>query len=226
MGTEKTKEKIRIAIDGPSGAGKSTIAKAVASALGIDYIDTGAMYRAVGYKMLTLGIRPEQEQQVQEMLAHTDIDFSAGNIVLDGVVINDKIRTPEVSQMASGASALPMVRGKLVELQKKMASDKSVIMDGRDIGTNVIRDAECKFFLTASAEERAKRRYQELCEKGEDVSFDQVLRDIKQRDKNDSTRELNPLRQAEDAILLDTTEMGIDDVVSEILREVAEKWQS
>ena len=128
--------------------------------------------------------------------------------------------------MASGASALPMVRGKLVELQKKMASDKSVIMDGRDIGTNVIRDAECKFFLTASAEERAKRRYQELCEKGEDVSFDQVLRDIKQRDKNDSTRELNPLRQAEDAILLDTTEMGIDDVVSEILREVAEKWQS
>lgn len=213
---------IRIAIDGPSGAGKSTIAKAVAKALGIDYIDTGAMYRAVGYKMIGEGISVSDEDRAKlnDMLARTDIDFSGGNIILDGNIINDRIRTPEVSKMASDCSALPEVREKLVELQRNMAKSKSVIMDGRDIGTNVITDAEYKFFMTASAAERARRRHKELAEKGDSISYKQVLADIQKRDENDSTRKLNPLRQADDAILLDTTGMGIEDVINHILAEV------
>ncbi len=218
------RKRIRIAIDGPSGAGKSTIAKAVAEKLAIDYIDTGAMYRAIGYKMLTEGIDVSEEKKIKEMLTRTTIDFSGGNIILDGTVINDRIRTPEVSKMASSSSALPEVRSKLVALQRKIASGKSVIMDGRDIGTNVITDAECKFFMTASKEERAERRYKELAEKGVQTSYAQVLEDIKKRDENDSTRRLNPLAMADDAVLLDTTGMKVDDVVNAILEEVRRKW--
>ena len=197
-----TKEKkIRIAIDGPSGAGKSTIAKAVAAKLDIDYIDTGAMYRAVGYKMISEGISvaDSDRERLKNMLERTEIDFCGGNIILDGEIINDRIRTT---------------------LQKQIAASKSVIMDGRDIGTNVIKDAEFKFFMTASAEERAGRRHKELIEKGQDISYAQVLADIKTRDKNDSTRALNPLRQADDAELLDTTGMSIEDVIRFILSEV------
>ena len=218
-----TKEKkIRIAIDGPSGAGKSTIAKAVAARLDIDYIDTGAMYRAVGYKMISEGISvaDSDRERLKNMLERTEIDFCGGNIILDGEIINDRIRTPEVSKMASDCSALPEVRSKLTTLQKQIAASKSVIMDGRDIGTNVIKDAEFKFFMTASAEERAGRRHKELIEKGQDISYAQVLVDIKTRDKNDSTRALNPLRQADDAELLDTTGMSIEDVIRFILSEV------
>lgn len=213
-------DKIRIAIDGPSGAGKSTIAKAVAKALGIDYIDTGAMYRAVGYKMMQNGITINNTEALAEMLANTDIDFCDGNIILDGNIINDKIRTEEIGKMASAASALPDVRTKLVDLQRKMGENKSIIMDGRDICTNVLPNAEYKFFMTASAEERADRRYKELIEKGMEVSYENVLEDIKKRDHNDSTRALNPLKKAEDALLLDTDGMGIDDVVNHILEEV------
>ncbi len=218
-----TKEKkIRIAIDGPSGAGKSTIAKAVAARLDIDYIDTGAMYRAVGYKMISEGISvaDSDRERLKNMLERTEIDFCGGNIILDGEIINDRIRIPEVSKMASDCSALPEVRNKLTTLQKQIAASKSVIMDGRDIGTNVIKDAEFKFFMTASAEERAGRRHKELIEKGQDISYAQVLVDIKTRDKNDSTRALNPLRQADDAELLDTTGMSIEDVIRFILSEV------
>lgn len=211
---------IRVAIDGPSGAGKSTIAKAVAKKMGIDYIDTGAMYRAVGYKTKISGVNYEDSVEMQAMLEHTDIDFSDGNIILDGKIVNDEIRTNEMSMMASKVSALPAVREKLVELQRKMGQTKSIIMDGRDIGTNVLTDAEFKFFMTASAEERADRRYKELIEKGQQVQYDQILEDIKQRDHNDMTRTLNPLRKAADAIELDTTGMSIDDVTESILREV------
>lgn len=211
---------IRVAIDGPSGAGKSTIAKAVAKKMGIDYIDTGAMYRAVGYKTKISGVNYEDSVEMQAMLEHTDIDFSDGNIILDGKIVNDEIRTNEMSMMASKVSTLPAVREKLVELQRKMGQTKSIIMDGRDIGTNVLTDAEFKFFMTASAEERADRRYKELIEKGQHVQYDQILEDIKQRDHNDMTRTLNPLRKAEDAIELDTTGMSIDDVTESILREV------
>ncbi|MDO4553022.1 MAG: (d)CMP kinase [Bacillota bacterium] len=214
------KEKLRIAIDGPSGAGKSTIARQVAGALGIDYIDTGAMYRAVGYKALREQIPLEDREALGAMLSATEIDFSGGNTLLDGEVINDKIRTPEVSKMASDISALPEVREKLVALQRQMGSSKSVVMDGRDIGTNVLRDAEYKFFLTASAEERARRRWLELLEKGETVSLEEVQADIAARDHNDSSRPLNPLRRAPDALEIDSSHMSIEQVTAFILRRV------
>ncbi|MCI8608229.1 MAG: (d)CMP kinase [Firmicutes bacterium] len=210
----------RIAIDGPSGAGKSTVAKAVAVKLGIDYIDTGAMYRAVGLKMLNHGMEMEESDGLKSLLEQTDIDFSAGNIILDGAIVNDLIRTPEVSMAASACSALGMVRAKLVELQRKMGKTKSVVMDGRDIGTNVLTDAEYKYYLTATAEERARRRTAELIEKGQNADFDQVLADIEMRDYNDSHRTLNPLCKAEDAEEIDSTHMTIDEVVSHICSKI------
>jgi len=213
-------EIIRIAIDGPSGAGKSTIARAVAQRLGIDYIDTGAMYRAVGYKMSCQGIRPDQETELKRMLDTTTIDYSAGTILLDGEDVSEKIRTPEMSKAASECSAIGMVREKLVEEQRAIGHRKSVVMDGRDIGTNVFTDAQFKFFLTASAEERARRRCQELREKGQDVSFEETLKDIQQRDYNDSHRALNPLRKAEDAVEVDTTDMSIQEVIDTIYNAI------
>ena len=211
------KDIFRIAIDGPSGAGKSTIAKAVAKALDIDYIDTGAMYRAIGYKIDKEGVPFEEGDALAALLDSTDIDFVSGDIILDGMIVNDLIRTPEVSMLASKCAALPSVRAKLVEIQRGMGQRKSVIMDGRDIGTNVLKDAEYKIFLTASAEERAQRRFKELQEKGETQTYEEVLEDVKKRDYNDMTRELNPLRKADDAIELDTTGMGIDEVVAAVL---------
>lgn len=218
------RNKIRIAIDGPSGAGKSTIAKRVAKQLGIDYIDTGAMYRAIGYKILQNKICLDDGEAMKRLLAQTEIDFTAGNIILDGEIVNDKIRTPEVSRMASDCSALPEVREKLVALQREMGKVKSVVMDGRDIGTNVLKDAEYKFFMTASSAERAQRRWLELKEKGETADLAQVEANIIRRDYNDSTRKLNPLKKAEDAIELDTTGMSIEEVTEKILEVI--KWQS
>ena len=214
------KNRIRIAIDGPSGAGKSTIANAIAKQLGIDYIDTGAMYRAVGYKVKNCGIDPEDTEAMRAMLQETEIDFSEGNIILDGQLINDKIRTEEIAKMASRCSSRPEVREKLVQLQRSMGQRKSIVMDGRDIGNNVLPDAEYKFFMTASAEERAQRRYDELIEKGETAEYEQVLEDIKKRDHSDMTRELNPLRKAEDAIEVDTTGMSIEEVIAYIRKEI------
>ena len=207
-------EILRIAVDGPSGAGKSTIAKAIAKKLNIDYIDTGAMYRAVGYKMLKKGVALTDLEGLEKMLETTEIDFSEGNIYLDGEIVNDYIRTPEISKQASDCSAIGMVRKKLVDLQQKMGEAKSVIMDGRDIGTVVFPDAEFKFFITASAEERARRRYEELIAKGQDVTLEQVLTDLNTRDHNDSTREITPLRKADDAVEVDTTAMNIEEVVN------------
>ena len=208
------KKDLRIAIDGPSGAGKSTIAKMVAKRLGIDYIDTGAMYRAFGLKLVKNGIEIEESDELKAVLAETDIDFSDGNIYLDGEIVNDQIRTPEASMVASKSSAFASVRKKMVELQQKMAQSKSVIMDGRDIGTVVMKDAEYKFYLTASAEERARRRTAELIEKGQDVDFETVLKDIEQRDYNDMNRAGTPLRKADDAVEIDSTSMTIDEVVN------------
>jgi cytidylate kinase len=218
------KNKIRIAIDGPSGAGKSTIAKRVAERLGIDYIDTGAMYRAVGYKLLQRNVGLEDREALKQLLSETEIYFTDGNVVLDGEIVNDKIRTPEVSKMASDCSAFIEVREKLTVLQQQMGRTKSVVMDGRDIGTIVLPDAEYKFFMTASTAERAQRRWLELTEKGETVDLAQVEADIIQRDHNDSTRELRPLRKAGDAMELDTTGLTIEEVTEKILEVV--KWQS
>jgi len=209
--------KIRIAIDGPGGAGKSTIAKILAKELNIDYVDTGAMYRAVAYKMQENGIALSDVAGIEKMLEGTEIDFSDGNIILDGKIINDYIRTPEISKLASDCSALGIVRDKLVALQREMGTKKSIVMDGRDITTNVLKDAEYKFYMTATKEERAKRRYEELLAKGQETSYEVVLKDIEQRDHNDMTRKLNPLTKADDAIELDTTNMSIPEVCAFII---------
>ena len=210
----------KIAIDGPGGAGKSTIAKLIAKKLGIDYIDTGAMYRALGLKMLNLGIKFEDSEELRELLKNTDIDFRNGDIFLDGENVSHLIRTPEVSMAASNVSAFAFVRKHMVAAQQKMGESKSVIMDGRDICMDVFPDAQYKYFVTADAEERAMRRYKELLEKGQEAVYEQVLADIKQRDHNDSTREASPLKQAPDAELVDTTHMTIDEVVDYICSKV------
>lgn len=210
----------KIAIDGPGGAGKSTIAKLIAKKLGIDYIDTGAMYRALGLKMLNLGIAFEDSEELRELLKNTDIDFRNGDIFLDGENVSHLIRTPEVSMAASNVSAFAFVRKHMVAAQQKMGESKSVIMDGRDICMDVFPDAQYKYFVTADAEERAMRRYKELLEKGQEAVYEQVLADIKQRDYNDSTREASPLKQASDAELVDTTHMTIDEVVDYICSKV------
>ena len=214
---------LRIAVDGPSGAGKSTIAKIIAEKLNIDYIDTGAMYRAIGLKMMNGGISREADdvEERQKVLDDTTIDFENGVILLDGEDVSGVIRTPEVSMAASDYSRLPEVREKLVAIQREIGHRKSVVMDGRDIGTNVFPDAQYKFFLTATAEERAKRRVAELIEKGQDVDYEATLEDIKQRDYNDSHRKLNPLRKADDAIEIDTTDMSIEEVTQAILDEIS-----
>ncbi|NLP31209.1 MAG: (d)CMP kinase [Clostridiales bacterium] len=210
----------RIAIDGPSGAGKSTIAKRLALELAIDYIDTGAMYRAVAYKMMSEGISVDEVDKIKSMLESTHIDFAKGETILDGEIISDKIRTPEISELASDVSALPVVREKLVKLQREMGKRKSVVMDGRDIGTNVFPDAEFKFFLTASVKERARRRWNQLKEMGKEIDITQVEADIIKRDHNDSTRKINPLQKAKDAVELDSTTLSIKEVTDFILNIV------
>lgn len=210
----------KIAIDGPGGAGKSTIAKLIAKKLGIDYIDTGAMYRALGLKMMNLGMAFEDGEPLRKLLAETEIDFKDGDIILDGQVVSHLIRTPEVSMAASHVSAFPVVRKHMVAAQQKMGESKSVIMDGRDICTDVFPDAQYKYFVTADAKERAMRRYKELLEKGQEAVFEQVLADIEERDYKDSTRAASPLKKADDAELVDTTNMTIDEVVEYICSKV------
>ena len=214
------KEVFQIAIDGPSGAGKSTVAKAVARRLGIEYIDTGAMYRALGLKLLERGVAMDDEEAVRRVLEETEIDFRAGSIFLDGQAVEHLIRTPEVSMAASACSALPFVREKLVALQQQLGARKSVVMDGRDICAVVFPGARFKYFITASDEERARRRYHELLEKGEQTTFDEVLAAIRARDHNDMTRAASPLVRAADAEEIDTTGMSIDQVTDYICDQV------
>lgn len=216
-------EIIKIAIDGPAGAGKSTIAKQVAQKLGVEYIDTGAMYRAVALKTIQTDIDYNNEEKLEQMLENTNIDFENNNIILDGRIVNNEIRTPEINQLVSKVSEIKRVREKLVEAQRMIAMNKSVVMDGRDIGTNVFPDAQYKFFVNASTEERALRRWKELKAKGFDVNLEKVKKEIIERDQNDMNRIYNPLKKAEDAIEIDTSDMDIDHVLGEIFSYL-HKW--
>lgn len=211
---------VSIAIDGPAGAGKSTIAKRIAKVKNILYIDTGAMYRAITLKLLENKIDPDDKEKVELVLEDTKIQFLNGNIYLDEVNVNEEIRSPKINENVSKVAALPSVRNTLVKLQRKIAENNDVIMDGRDIGTRVLPYAKFKFFLTASIEERAKRRYIELREKGYDKSYEDVVSEIVKRDKMDTERELDPLKMADDAILVDTTGKNIDEVIKMIIRHI------
>ncbi|HPU41978.1 MAG TPA: (d)CMP kinase [Acetivibrio clariflavus] len=215
-------KRISIAIDGPAGAGKSTIAKMISKKLKIVYLDTGAMYRAVALKAIRQNIDTRDEEKLSKLVKDINIEVRHINeeqrIYLDGEDVTNLIRTPEISIGASNVAVIPEVRLKMVELQREIASKCSVVMDGRDIGTYVLPNATLKIFLTASIEERAKRRYNEQLLKGiTDVSLEDVKNDILYRDKNDSSRAFAPLAKAEDAVELDTTNMSIEEVVNKIL---------
>lgn len=210
-------KKFALAIDGPSGAGKSSIAKALAKSLGIIYVDTGAIYRTVGLYVFRQGIDSKDREKIIPLLNHINIRLAyadnAQHIYLNEEDVSDKIRTETISKYASDVSAIPEVRAFLLSLQRDMAKENSVVMDGRDIGTVVLPNAEIKVFLTASAEVRAERRYKELIAKGENVTFDSVLAAINQRDKNDSSRATAPLKAADDAIILDNSYLTAEDTL-------------
>ena len=219
---------LTIAIDGPVGAGKSSIAKQVAQRLNILHLDTGAMYRAVGYAALTKNIATSDEKALAELCAKVNISvkYSDGrqHTLVDGVDVSPLIRTPEVGMAASAVSRFMAVRSHMVSLQRSLARETSMVVDGRDIGTNVLTNAGVKIFLTASAQERARRRHLELVAAGQNVAYDDVLRDLNQRDHQDSTRSIDPLRQAEDAVLLDSTGLDKEQVVERILSIVEARY--
>ena len=214
---------IRVAIDGPGGTGKSSIAKAVSERLGLEYIDTGAMYRSIALKAVRTGVNPEDEPAVVKMLADTDIDFKDNNVYLDGENVSGLIRTNEISMAASTISKLGPVRAKVDEVSRRIAATKDVIMEGRDIGTAVIPDAEVKIFMTADPEVRAKRRYNQLINQGSPANLEEIKADIEKRDYQDSHREINPLRQADDAVYLDTSNMCIEENIDAVCRLIKEK---
>lgn len=209
-----------VAIDGPAGAGKSTIAKLVAKEKGYIYVDTGAMYRGLAIHFIKRGLKAEDIKGIVEACKDAEVSIVYENdvqqIYLNGENVTAMLRTEEVGNMASKTSAIPAVREKLLELQRTLAREKDVIMDGRDIGTNILPNADVKIYLTASVETRAARRYKELLEKGENCVYEEIAQDIKERDERDMNREIAPLKQAEDAILVDSSEMTIEEVVKTI----------
>lgn len=218
---------ISIALDGPAGAGKSTVAKGAAKALGFIYVDTGALYRTVGLKFIREGYDTTLNCDIEAILKTIEVDIKfidgAQHVFLNGEDVSDEIRTPEASMMASAVSAKPPVRAFLLEMQRKLARENNVLMDGRDIGTVVLPNATLKFFVTASVEERANRRYKELCEKGADVSYEEVYKDIETRDYNDSHREIAPLKPADDSIMFDTTGNTLQESIDNLIKLVKEK---
>ncbi len=209
-----------IAIDGPAGAGKSTIAKLLAKRLGLQYLDTGAMYRAVALAVKEASISPEDEAKIERLLPTLTIDLDGERVFLNGRDVSHLIRTPEIDLLASAVSRLGAVRRYLTQLQREFASKKGIVAEGRDMGTVVFPDSPYKFFLTATPEERAKRRKKQLEMQGENVLYETILKQIKKRDKQDSDRAIAPLRQAEDAQLIDTTGKTIDEILDEIIRRV------
>lgn len=210
-----------IAIDGPAGAGKSTIAKKIAKQMGYIYVDTGAMYRAMALYLIREKVKPEETEKINEKCKEADISIGYENgeqvVYLNGENVNGYIRTEEVGNMASASSPNPNVRAKLVELQQKLAAGTDVVMDGRDIGTCVLPNAQVKVYLTADSRVRAERRYKELVAKGVSCDLDVIEKDIIERDHQDMTREISPLMQAEDAVLVDSSYMTIDEVVEKII---------
>ncbi|MBS6023361.1 MAG: (d)CMP kinase [Paeniclostridium sordellii] len=209
-----------IAVDGPAGAGKSTIAKIVADKLNINYIDTGAMYRAITYKVLTNNIDINDENAIVEVAKNSDIDFKDNNIYLDGKILKEEIRTPQVSHNVSNIAQIKDVRHLMVDVQRDIGNKSSVILDGRDIGSYVFPNADYKFYLVASPEERGKRRYKELIKKGYETTLDEVINDVIRRDEIDSNREFAPLVKAKDAIEIDTTGKNIDNVVESVISKI------
>ncbi len=218
---------INVAIDGPAGAGKSTVSRGAAKQLGFVYVDTGALYRAVGVNALRKGINTRDKAAVAATLEGISVDLVFENgeqkVLLNGEDVSVEIRTPPASMAASDVSAVPEVRAFLFDLQKNIAAKTNCIMDGRDIGTVVLPKAQVKIFLTASPEERATRRYKELVEKGSDVSYQEVLDDLIERDYNDSHREIAPLKPAEDGVVFDTTGLTLEESIREITRIIKEK---
>lgn len=211
----------KVAIDGPAGAGKSTISKKAAAAFGFVYIDTGAMYRTVGLKAVREGVSTTDEEGVKALLNKINIDIRHDgveqHIFLDGEDVSDLIRTPEISIAASNVSKIPAVRLALVDMQRSLAKNHDVVMDGRDISSFVLPDAEIKIFLTASVDARAKRRYDELCQKGEKVTFEEVRDDMVFRDNNDSTREFAPLKIVDGAKVIDTSELTLEESIEAVI---------
>ena len=214
---------LRVAIDGPGGTGKSTIAKAIAARFGLEYIDTGAMYRAMALKSVREGVDPADEPAGKAMLDNTELDFRDSHVYIDGEDVSGLIRTNEISMAASDISKLVCVRAKADELNHYLASTRDVVMEGRDITTVVIPDAEVKIFMTASPEIRARRRYDQMIAAGKEADYDQIFEETQKRDYQDSHRSLNPLRQAEDAVLLDTSDMTIEENIDAIADIIIEK---
>jgi len=220
-------KKYSIAIDGPSGAGKSTISKTVAQKLGIVHIDTGAIYRTIGLYFYNLGIECNDAEKIVPLLDKINIELKitedGQKMLLDGKDVSLDIRQHHISQCASQVSAIPQVREHLLNMQRGFAKKQSLVMDGRDIGTVVLPDADIKLFLTASPESRAQRRYEELCLRGENVSYEKILEDVKTRDYNDSHREIAPLKPADDSILVDTTGFELQDSIDKIVAIIEER---
>ena len=222
------KKHFSIAIDGPGGAGKSTLAKAVAKKLNILHVDTGAIYRTIGYAAFSRGLDAKDESQIAPLLKEIQIDMAfdenrGQKMLLDGKDVSTEIRLPEISMYASNVSALPCVRAYLLEMQRDIARKRSVIMDGRDIGTVVLPDADLKIYLTASAEERARRRCLELSERGTPKAYEEVLREINERDYQDMHRDIAPLREAEDAVHFDTSKLSFEESEQALLSLIQEK---
>lgn len=208
--------RLSVAIDGPAGAGKSTIAKILAKRFNLMYINTGAMYRAVTLRAMEENIAPEDKERLLDLVDSLDMHFKNDDLILNNENISEQVCMPSISNNVSNYAAIPEVRERLVYLQQKMSEKYNVVMDGRDIGTVVLKDAPFKFYLTASAEERASRRYKEFCEKGIEVNYEELLEDIKRRDYIDSHREVNPLTKAEDAIEIDSSNLTIERVVDKM----------
>ena len=228
MDTKETdKKRIIIAIDGPAGAGKSTVAKAVAARLGLPYLDTGALYRAIAWKLQACGAAPEDEEQIKSILAGFSLTIEGDRVFADGADVSGELRTPNIDSIVSAYSARPAVRSALTGLQRAQAAG-GLVADGRDMGTVVFPEAQLKIFLTASAEERARRRFLERVNKGEKADYQEILKQVKDRDRYDMTREISPLRPAEGGVILDSTEMSAEQVIDAIssLAEEFEKQEN